>query len=184
LPKKEQNVSALDPTLLERFQARYQRLSSIASELNAATDNLGAAIAGLDEALKKLNLGIPSWYKYDSFDRPDGYYTSTSIGYARVGSKWGIALKRESGHEQSDDSHSEDTWLFNDAPRHLRLEAADELPKMIDQLIRDAENAVETVNLKGSEVRFLADALTPASPSPARPRSKSGANGEESSRIK
>ena len=49
--------------------------------------------ADLDEALKKLNLGISSWVSFHGWD--DGPFSEVhEIGYSKINSKWGIGIKR------------------------------------------------------------------------------------------
>ena len=153
-------------TPAQRAQASFDRLSKVAVQLNSASDELTKSIETLDLKLKRLNLGISSWYKYAGVEgEQDGIYWGHYIGYARISNRWGIAIKKDSGHEHIPDSHSEDSWIFSDAPRQLRAEASDYLPELIDKLISDCENTIKKINTRVSETRQIADAL-PAGPSP------------------
>ena len=153
------------PPLLERVQSSYKRLSAVASQLNTASDELGKSVASLDEALKTLNLGIASWYKFAGSDNDDGSYWAKYIGYVRIGSRWGIGLRKTSGHDYAPpDYNSDEEWLFNDAPRQLRIEAVEHIPAMIEQLITAAEAAVENIKAKSAEARQLAEVLGPKKP--------------------
>ena len=82
------------------------------------------------------------------------------IGYARIGSRWGISLRRASGHcDAPPEVTLDEEWLFNDAPRELRLESVEHIPAMIDQLVEAGEAAVERIREKTSEAQQLAEAL-------------------------
>lgn len=128
-------------SLSKRVQSSYQRLSAVASDLNAASDDFGRVILSLEEALRKLNLGIASWYEYAEQQNDNGSFWSRYIGYTKIGTKWGIALRRTSGHEGSEDG-------------------TDDIPEMIDKLIADAEKAVEKIKRKTAEAQQLAYTVT------------------------
>ena len=156
-------MSPQQDSLLQRVQSSYARLAAIAQDLNGVSDDLGKAIQALDNSLKKLNLGVTSWYTFcdDGPFLQDRRFLRKYIGYARIGSRWGIALSRSSGHADANpEENLDEEWLFNDAPRELRLESIEHIPAMIDKLIEAGEAAVDRVKEKTSEVRQLAEALT------------------------
>jgi hypothetical protein len=163
-------VSTNNSPLLQRVQSSYQRLTSVASNLNAVSDELGRAISALDESLKKLNLGITCWHKFNGYEHESGSFWSKYIGYSKVGNKWGIALSKTSGHNDAPPEHiTDEEWLFNDAPRELRLEAVEHIPAMIETLIKAGEEAVERVRVKTSEAQQLAEVLASASMPATKP---------------
>ncbi|MDP8990121.1 MAG: hypothetical protein M3N41_08600, partial [Acidobacteriota bacterium] len=95
-------------------------------------------------------------------DHDSGYYWAKLIGYAKIGTRWGIALRKSSGNlDAPPEFQSEEEWLFNDAPRQLRMEAVDYIPEMINDLINSAEKAVEKIQIKTAEARKLAEVLAP-----------------------
>src|SRR5215472_6474492 len=49
---------------VEKIQTHFQVLSNAASQLNAASDELTRVIGVLDEALKKLNVGLTVWVTF------------------------------------------------------------------------------------------------------------------------
>ena len=53
--------------------------------------------AALDAALRRLNLGIATWLRLESREDGSGNYIKRDLGYAKVGNKWGIALRSISG---------------------------------------------------------------------------------------
>ena len=169
-------MSTSNDALLRRVQASYQRLSTVASELNTVSDELGKAINLLDESLKTLNLGLVHWHKFAGDERENGNYWAHYIGYAKVGPKWGIALSRTSGNCDAPPEYQKDEeWLFNDAPRQLRMDAVDHIPAMIDALITAAEKAVDNIKTKTAETRKLAELLVPQPPPKIKPRPVGGA---------
>src|SRR4051794_10593863 len=92
------------PSLSERVQSSYQKLTEAAATLNAASDELGTSIASLDAILKKLNLGLPAWVTITGDeDHNSGYYWKREVGYAKIAGKWGIAISASSGSLQQPD---------------------------------------------------------------------------------
>ena len=162
-------MSTTNDSLLQRVQASYERLTSVASDLNDASDELGKAIHALDESLKKLNLGIAAWHRFAGDMHESGAYWGKYVGYAKIGARWGIGLRRTSGNDNPED-HDQEDWLFNDAPRQLRIEAVEHIPAMIDALTEAAENAVEGIMAKAAEAQQLADLLAPAAKRKSIPR--------------
>jgi hypothetical protein len=157
-------VSTANDSLLERVKTSYERLAVVASNLNTASDSLGKAIGSLDDSLKQLNLGIPCWHSYADYEDPGGHCIRQYIGYVKVGNRWGIAISRVEGNSNAPEEFWKDEeWLFNDAPRQLRMEAVEHIPAMIEALIAKAEEAVEKIKNKTMEAQQLADALKPKS---------------------
>ena len=155
-------MSTTNDALLQRVQSSYQRLTSVASDLNTVSDKLGKAVGALDESLKRLNLGITRWHKFAGECDDSGDYWGNYIGYAKIGTRWGIALRKTSGHaEAPPEFNSDEVWLFNDAPRHLRIEAVEHIPDMIEALIKGAEETVEKIKTKAAEAQQLAEMLAP-----------------------
>ena len=106
-------------SLNHRISSSYKQLTQAATELNAVSDELGKFVTALDSALRRLNLGIATWLRLESREDGSGNYTKRDLGYAKIGNKWGIALRTMSGnHNDVEDSNVEE-WLFNDAPRAL-----------------------------------------------------------------
>ena len=154
-------MSERNDSLVERVQASYQQLSAAATTLNTASDALGESIAELDSALKRLNLGISSWVKLvDYYCEDPEEYSYIEVGYARIGGKWGIALRTVDGHEQFVELYRSEQWLFNDAPRKLRIEAVTKIPNLLEQLAKDAAAMTSEVEDKAGEVRQLASAMS------------------------
>jgi hypothetical protein len=155
-------VSTSNDSLLQRVQSSYQRLAAVASDLNTVSDELGTAINALDEALKRLNLGVTSWYRFAGDESESGAYWAHYIGYDKVGAKWGIALRKVSSHHEAPpDFGTEEEWLFNDAPRQFRMDAVEHIPAMLDKLIDTAAEAVEKVKSRTGAVKEFAAALAP-----------------------
>ena len=147
----------------ERVSASLlKELADSAVRLNFGSDEFAKAIGPIDVALKKLNLGISAWFEYrGSATDSDGDFAYSHIGYAKVNGKWGLALSRCAGNIHDDpDDHNEEFWLFNDAPRSMRLEALDYIPDLLETLLREANNLAESLQKKAEQARALADTIS------------------------
>jgi len=158
-----------DGSFSERVSSSYRQLSLAASHLNLVSDELGKSIGVLDAALKKLNLGISTWSRLDRWEDAFGNYSSRYLGYAKVNNRWGIALRTVAGNSNQPEDPAVEEWLFNDAPRALRIEAVEKLPDLFENLIKEADVAIRKVKAQTLSARQLAAALgDPASGSEPR----------------
>ena len=168
-------MTAKTDFLNQRISNSYKQLSEAATQLNAVSDELGKFVTALDAALRRLNLGITTWLRLESREDGSGNYTKRDLGYAKIGNKWGIALRTMTGnHNDVDDSNVEE-WLFNDAPRALRIESVEKLPDLFESLVKEADVATKNIRTKMERAQALATALpqqaaaaTPREPTPVR----------------
>lgn len=144
---------------LEKVHASFQVLSSLASSLNAASDEFIRVVTTLDEALGRLNVGLTVWVTFRNGDVPSPYYDRDQIGYCKVNGKWGIALRHIWRDRAFGDQKREGPWLFNDAPRGLRLEGVDKLPDVVQALGEAASDLTNKLQEKTRQVRELANAI-------------------------
>jgi hypothetical protein len=173
----EVHMASKDEPLTQRVSNSYQHLSAAASELNSLSDELAKFVQALDAALKKLNLGIASWIRLEGREDGSGNYSKRDLGYAKVGGRWGIALRAINGNHNTPDESSMEEWLFNDAPRALRIEAVEKLPDLFEHLGKEAEQATKQIKGKTERAKQLVSALgemappatPPASPFPYKP---------------
>jgi len=84
---------------------------------------------------------------------------SRKVGYAKVGDKWGIALKRVEGNANYPEQESVDIWLFNEAPRWMRIEAVGGIPDVLEALLKEAEDTTKKIKDKTDEAYELAVAM-------------------------
>jgi len=153
--------------LSERSSAFYSQLLSVAEELNEVSDELGQCIAQIDASLKKLNLGITVWVRVDYWEadeRGNHEFWEELLGYAKINGKWGVCLRRLDGNLCDPDAAAQEEWLFNDAPRLLRLAAIDRIPELIERLIAQAKLATTKIQSKLVDAQTLAAALNPLVP--------------------
>lgn len=146
---------------IAKVQTRFRELSNLATSLNAASDEFTKIVGTLDEALKKLNVGLTVWlsFRFRGDDNEPQIFDQDQIGYAKVSATWGIVLRRIWGDEERDIYHEDGPWLFKDAPRELRLAAADKIPELIEALAKAASTTTKEVLEKTQQVRELAAAI-------------------------
>jgi hypothetical protein len=154
---KPPQAPKVQPT--ERVQASYKQLAVAATNLNTASDELGRMVGILEKALKKLNLGISAWVAISKGDSHGTEWWSRDIGYGKVGGKWGIALRTIAGSIQHPDEDSEEAWLFNEAPRWMRVEAIGKIPDLLDRLVKQTEETTQSIRKKTTEVSEFAQAI-------------------------
>src|SRR5580700_10089175 len=125
-------MNSSNASLPERVAGSVQKLSLVATDLNNASDELSQAISAIDTVLQSLNIGLATWTKIeDGNGLPDDErYWQRDIGYAKIGNKWGVALRDVAGHYSWPDEETCDSWLFNDAPRWLRIEGIAKIPDL------------------------------------------------------
>ena len=154
------DISATSAVVSESFQ----KLQSSASILNAVSDELGKAIAQIDDGLRKLNLGITTWVQLRGGDgrhygRDDFWHED--VGYSKINGKWGISLRKLSGDYTDPDSEYQESWLFADAPRELRIQAIDQLPALFQKLSAEANKVTMEVKAKLPNVAAFASVVNP-----------------------
>lgn len=143
----------------DRVAQSLKELSAVAARLNAASDEFSKATAPIDAALKKLNLGVEAWHRYAGWGPDqDGDYSERRIGYAKVAGKWGLALATASGSTYSPDEYGEQ-WLFNDAPRSMRIEAVEHVPALLEELVKRADQLATDLQEKTFAARELATTI-------------------------
>lgn len=154
--------SPTNTPLTERVANSIKELSSAAQDLNTVSGELGKAISAIDAVLQTLNIGVPTWTTIAEGYEGEQHYWSRDIGYDKVGNKWGIALREAEGDPNWPPDESCDTWLFNDAPRRLRIEGIEKIPDLIDALIKKAQDTTEKIKAKTAKANQLATAIAQA----------------------
>jgi len=149
-----------DEPLPKDVSTSFQRLVVAASNLNVVSDELGKPIETIDGALKRLNLGVATWVEFNDLERGGGWHEFSDLGYAKVGQKWGIALRTREGHDFEEPSeHKIEEWLFNDAPRRLRIRAVDHLPELLDALTEATNKTAVKLRAKIGQVQQVVAAM-------------------------
>jgi hypothetical protein len=144
-----------------QVQTYLQQLKAAATDLNTVSDELGKPIEVINNEITKLNLGVTTWLSMagGNYEFAPEYWWSYDIGYAKVGTKWGIALADRSGNATDPESDKEEVWLFNDAPRRFRIIGVDHVPALLEKLVAESKKTVDQVKDKVAIAKELASAL-------------------------
>jgi hypothetical protein len=145
-----------DPKFLSVLK-NFGTLSASASEVNKASSELASAVSQLDEMLKRLNLGVTAWVVIRSRAAEPPEYDDYELGYARVNSKWGLAIRRIHGDPDHEDI--EGPWAFNDAKRELRIGAVDKIPGLLEKLAQKTADTAEMLTEKTRQVLEFSSAI-------------------------
>ena len=141
---------------VDRVKHLIQQFPTAASSLNNATDQFGKSIGQLEAVLKKFGLGIPTWVSFSEWWSDDNvHFSREELGYAKIGGRWGLAIRTVSGNIGPDPDDME-CWLLPEAPRHLRMLATEAIPNLLEALLAEAAKMTEQISEKTAEV----DALT------------------------
>jgi hypothetical protein len=89
-------------------------------------------------------------------------YWSRDVGYAKISNRWGIALCTRKGDYNSPDEEEFESWLFNDAPRWLRVEGVEKIADLLKALIKNTEETTTKIKGKIDHANQLAGALEQA----------------------
>jgi len=171
MPTERESLSA-------KVQSSYQQLSKVAADLNAVSDELGKSIAELDAALKKLNLGVTTWIQVQLVRDPQtADFEGDYLGYAKVGGKWGIALRKTSGNYNYAPDEPPEEWPFNEGPRELRLEAIEKIPELLNKLSEAATKMAANVRDRLGEAQQVAEAIKLVANDPKSSRAASKQTG-------
>jgi hypothetical protein len=150
-------------SLSERAQDSFSKLKSIASDLNQVSDEISEPVGRIDKALKELKLGVPTWVSISRMsDEAGEFFENHDLGYAKIGGKWGIALRISSG--QLGEERESNEWLFDAAPRSLRLEGIEKLPELLEKMSGDAAEVVKKVRASLDVANDLATAISGTKP--------------------
>jgi hypothetical protein len=157
-------------SLSESVSATFMELRSTALTLNAISDELGKAVNEIDESIKRLNLGIEVWEDIArDYNDENGFLYALEIGYAKIGGKWGFSLRESEGDDPAELDIK--IWLYNDAPRSLRLKAIEKIPGLLKQLSNEAKETATALQEQLKSVLTVAETLKLA----AAPQNSTGA---------
>jgi len=157
-------------SLSAKVQSCFRQLTTAAADLNVVSDELGKSITELDNSLKKLNLGISVWVSFASNDQTNGDWISDEIGYAKVNGKWGIAIRIVTGNYGWGEDQVREEYVFNEAPRAMRLRAISKIPELLQKLSEKAAEMTKRLKEKLSDAQAVSQAVKEVSAAPRTAR--------------
>lgn len=134
--------------LAERIARAKQ---STGPELAAASDILNTSIANVEQALVALGLGVETCC---CIERTDDW--SAYVGFRRYGRTWRLTYEWYS-HDDPESTREEKALL--EAAREERLEAAEHLDDLVDEVIQAAESLARRVRERAAKLDELAAEL-------------------------
>ena len=146
-----------------KLKTSFQNLSSASKILNDASDAFGGAITSLDEALNNLNPGVRAWVTVSSSGADEDapwLIFEERLGYDKTSGRWGLSLCTVTVNGPAGEEEAIDSWLFNDAPRNLRLRAVDHVPMLIEALAKEASQTAQRVSEQADYARDLAQSIS------------------------
>jgi hypothetical protein len=139
-------------------QASLRKLHSLSQDLNEASDTLTTELTSVEAALNKLKLGVSAWVTIRKEDAGEGFTRAYTLGYYKLKGKWGLVVGELV--EEVYDGGDDDVIFLRDAPRELRMEAAEHLAELIDELAKNAATTTEKATKRAAEVKEIASALS------------------------
>jgi hypothetical protein len=142
-----------------------KQLSAASEALNSASDQFNQQINSIEQALSSYNLGVSAWVtavskNEEEYDEGgtliDKYTRDIMVGYQKHGTTWCLTA----GLSIPDHSYWKD-WVLKDAPRDIRLQAIDGIPKLLEKLILAAEQLTKENSQKVTDARVLASSIKP-----------------------
>ena len=152
----------------ENLAQAFQNLKTAAAQLNVVSDQLAEPILALEQTLKRLNLGVSAWVEVHGNTSDSGEsYWHIDVGYDKIDSTWGIALRERSGDYDSPEDEHRESWLFANAPRRWRADAIEHLPALLVQLTTAATEATEKLRERIAKAQEVAAAFRDFRPTAA-----------------
>jgi hypothetical protein len=152
MPEKK-GVPQVNP--VERVRHSFPKLKEAAALLSKESDRLNESANAFNAVLKKIGIGISAWVEFDGGSDDDAQVAwSMSLGYTKIGGKWGLAI-RSSQQDFADPEPVVESWQFAEAPRGLRVAAAPSIPDLVDQLIKEVARTAKEVSQHSQNIEAL-----------------------------
>jgi len=140
------------------IRVSLSKLHSISQEINQASDSLTAELNFVEAALGKLNLGVSAWARMHDEDSDNlGGPVVYSLGYSKLKGKWGLLIEED--HARMADDFEERCMFLRHASRELRMEAAEHLGTLLENLCEKGAKLTEEITKRASEAKEIATVL-------------------------
>jgi hypothetical protein len=132
------------PKAAASLSARLSEAKKVAGVLNQITDDLNKKLFAVQHGLGELKLGVSA-----SIELPADFgEDAPSLAYMKSNNGWGLYIE----------THNSITPLAN-ASRALRLQAADKLQELVEELLRVTDEQVAEVRARVAKVDAIVSAL-------------------------
>jgi hypothetical protein len=149
-----------DPSVSERTSEALKQLQPVAAAVEAAAAELSKPVSAIETALKRMNIGYEAWTTYKQGSYEENWW-KWDIGYSRIGSRWGIAIKVSSGDETDPERDQSERWFFNESPLYLRHPSIDKLPDLLEALAKTGETVAGKLTRAAERAATIAEAVAP-----------------------
>ena len=149
-----------DPSVSERTSEALKQLQPIAAAVEAAAAELSKPVTAIESALKRMNIGYEAWTTYKQGSYEENWW-KWDIGYSRIGSRWGIAIKVSSGDESDPEHDRSERWFFNESPLYLRHPSIDKLPDLLEALAKTGEAVAGKLTRAAERAVTIAEVVAP-----------------------
>jgi hypothetical protein len=136
-----------------------EEIAASATDLNGASGELTASIEAIESYLEAQNIGVPAWVRVKGWSDVRGEFWRRELGYDTFGHEWRIAIRETSGNEQHPGEETLYLWSFNSSPRKARISAADKIPELLRELVKEAARTARRLREKAAEVNAFAATL-------------------------
>ena len=143
-------------------------LKAAATRLNAESDSINSIIKSVEEQIAATNVGLETWLDTDVADQLDTQIVErgqgpvrkervTELGWTKLlGDHWRLAIRsmileydEYGGSEEyqvtNDDGVPYASLALQSAPRPIRIRALSRLPRLVNKLAAEAQQAIETI---------------------------------------
>lgn len=143
-----------------RKSASLDVLTETSKKINTATKRLTAAVEQFNEALKRLNLGVPVWIEVCGRSPDDHIVETQELGYAKVKGKWGVCIRFTVEGLGPDPEEKE--WHFEDAPREMRVNASGSFNKLLIALNEVSLKTAQIMEKHATDVEEMSFSIVEA----------------------
>lgn len=164
------------------LKKRIAALRGMSPRLNSVTDQVSEIVRTVEKTLvEELNIGIEASVEFHSEPAAEkGVFREHSLAFGRVASagyRLHVATRtvRDSSQQMSgphpSESVHEEQILWPSCSREIKLRAFDKLPELLDSIIKNAEDLLETAEKTAAKIREMvgeADGFTPFREPPDR----------------
>jgi hypothetical protein len=134
---------------------RFDRLQSLAKELNSASDEISKIVQRVETYLNEtLHIGVRAWVKLESgSDQTDTVNWHRKLVYGRCGPKFRLCVVYEESVDGNVQEYEETLWA--NCPRDMKLLAFKHIPELLDEIAFQMQSMLNEVDLGAEAIKTL-----------------------------
>jgi hypothetical protein len=136
----------------------FSRLQDLSNDLNKKSDELNESLKAFEAKLASFRLGVTAWVSppLETEKEDDGNEITTKLGYSKVTGSWCLTLEYDDDFTSGFDNAPYPHYTpLSQAPRDLRIKAVEQLPMLLKEIEKRADEAVKEVHQAGKLIRDL-----------------------------